>query len=62
MEGWGTEDRFFKLNTFFDKCVGLFTEDPNDPWVTDTLQFLTRYLHVIFCFLRFSFHLDKCWH
>lgn len=62
MEGWGTEDRFFKLNTFFDKCVGLFTKDPNDPWVTDTLQFLTQYLHVIFCFLRFSFHLDKCWH
>ncbi|KAF8815042.1 hypothetical protein BYT27DRAFT_7056059, partial [Phlegmacium glaucopus] len=42
LDGWDTEDRFFKLDVFFDKCVGLFTEDPNDPWVTDTLQFLTR--------------------
>jgi len=48
MEAWGTEDRFFNLNTFFDKCIGLFTEDPNDPWVTDTLQFLTWYLHLFF--------------
>ena len=49
------EDRFFKLNTFFDKCVALFTEDPNDPWVTDTLQFLTRYLRVFF-FVFFALH------
>jgi len=50
LDGWDTEDRFFKLNVFFDKCVGLFTEDPNDPWVIDTLQFLTRYFHLIFLF------------
>jgi hypothetical protein len=46
LDSWDTEDRFFKLDIFFDKCVRLFTEDPNDPWVTDTLNFLTRYLRL----------------
>jgi len=50
LDGWDTEDRFFKLDVFFDKCVGLFAEDPNDPWVIDTLQFLTRYLCSVFFF------------
>jgi len=61
LDGWDTEDHFFKLDVFFDKCVGLFTEDPNDPWVIDTLQFLTRYLDLDF-FLPFSFYLDRCLH
>jgi len=43
LEGWDTEDRFFKLDFFFDKCVRLFSEDLDDEWVTDTLKFLTRY-------------------
>ena len=42
LDGWDTEDRFFKLDVFFNKCVQLFTEDPDDPWVIDTLQFLTK--------------------
>ena len=50
LDGWDTDDRFFKLNIFFNKCVGLFTEDPNDPWVIDTLQFLTRYFLLNFLF------------
>ena len=55
LDGWAMEDRFFKLKTFFDKCVKLFTEDPDDPWVIDTLQFLTRYFHSIF-FDFFALH------
>lgn len=32
-------DYFF----FFENCVKLFTMDPDDDWVVDTLKFLTRY-------------------
>ncbi|KAF8811333.1 hypothetical protein BYT27DRAFT_7062186, partial [Phlegmacium glaucopus] len=42
LEGWDTEDCFFKLDVFFDKYVQLFTEDPEDGWVTDALVFLSR--------------------
>jgi len=59
LENWNTEDRFFKLDVFFNKCVGLFTEDLDDPWVTDTLDFLTRFLFPVL-FFPFSFYLDKC--
>jgi hypothetical protein len=55
LDGWDTEDRFFKLDVFFDKCVGLFTDDPDDPWVIDTLQFLTRYLCLGFLFFLSHF-------
>ena len=61
LEGWDTQDRFFQLNAFFDKCARLFTEDPTDPWVTDTLNFLTRYLCSVL-FLLYSFYIDKCPH
>jgi len=61
LDGWDTEDQFFKLDVFFAKCVRLFTEDLDDPWVTDTLDFLTRYLYSVL-FLPFSFYLDKCPH
>jgi hypothetical protein len=61
LDGWDTQDRFFKLDVFFDKCVRLFTEDPKDPWVTDTLNFLTRYLYSVI-FLPSSFYIDKCPH
>ena len=61
LDGWDTEDRFFKLNVFFDKCIRLFTEDPKDLWVTDTLNFLTRYLYLVL-FLLSSFYIDKCLH
>jgi hypothetical protein len=43
LEGWDTEDRFFKLDVFFNKCVQLFTENPEDEWVTETVTFLTRF-------------------
>jgi hypothetical protein len=46
LEGWDTEDRFFKLDVFFTKCVQLFTEDPEDEWVTDTLKYLSRYFSI----------------
>jgi hypothetical protein len=52
LEGWDTEDRFFKLDVFFDKCIQLFTDDPEDEWVTDTLKFLSRY----FLIKAVSFH------
>lgn len=48
LEGWDREDRFFKLDLFFDKCVQLFGDDPEDEWVTDTLKFLTRYFSINF--------------
>lgn len=32
----------FDLRDFFNRCVDLFEEDPMDPWVIDTLAFLTR--------------------
>ena len=43
LEGWDTEDRFFKLDVFFNKCVQLFTENPEDEWVTEIVTFLTRF-------------------
>ena len=59
LDGWDTQDRFFKLDVFFYKCVRLFTKDPKDPWVIDTLGFLTRYLYSV-SFLPYSFYIDKC--
>ena len=61
LDSWDTQDQFFKLDIFFDKCVRLFTEDPKDPWVTNTLNFLTRYLYSVL-FLPSSFYIDKCPH
>jgi len=43
LEGWDREDRFFKPDLFFDKCVQFFGDDPEDEWVTATLKFLTRH-------------------
>lgn len=41
VEQWGIHDRYFRLDIFFRKCVKLFTADPEDEWVTETLDFLT---------------------
>ena len=32
----------FEYEHFFTNCTKLFTKDPNDPWVIETVNFITR--------------------
>ncbi|KAF9473391.1 hypothetical protein BDN70DRAFT_937463 [Pholiota conissans] len=43
IEQWSSspQDGYFDLDDFYDRCVDLFERDPTDPWVEETLNFLT---------------------
>ncbi|KAF9472520.1 hypothetical protein BDN70DRAFT_900483 [Pholiota conissans] len=46
IEQWSSspQNSYFDLDDFFDRCVGLFEKDPTDPWIEQTLDYLTRYI------------------
>ena len=52
---------FSNSMSFFYECVRLFTKDPKNPWVIDTLNFLMRYSYSVL-FLPCSFYINKCQH
>jgi len=47
LESWGPKDGYFNLERFYNVCLRLFTTDPGDEWVKETLAFLTRYVLIL---------------
>lgn len=44
IEQWSSSPKegFFDLEAFHTRCVELFETDPDDEWVVETLDYLTR--------------------
>jgi hypothetical protein len=44
IEQWSSspQEGFFNLDDFYTRCVKLFETDPDDDWVVETLDALTR--------------------
>jgi len=38
MSQWGSYDDLFNLQDFYTTIVMMFEQDPNDPWVIETLE------------------------
>jgi hypothetical protein len=38
MSQWSSSDNLFNLQLFYDNIVAMFEEDPEDPWIIETLK------------------------
>jgi hypothetical protein len=47
-EHWTALDGNFNLEVFYNLIVDLFEQDPNDPWVVDTLEFWNKCIYQVF--------------
>jgi hypothetical protein len=56
MSQWKSNDNLFSLHGFYNNIVALFEQDPQDPWVIDTLEWWNGYVLFIYLIYRLILH------